>query len=168
MKHAINIPGTASNGKSIEDSVKGAAESIKAKFGSKPKAEPINLKTPEPAAAPIEEPLTMRQMMADMGINIPSWKRTLIMTAASFLSGYVVGSTFNALFNYMFGAAILASGWTFMTVVAYIIGLVITIYAAIKLAGYTANYIGTAQIDRDASRAWAWAKSLVGVKSVTV
>lgn len=167
MKTPINIPGTASNGKSVKDTIMGAADTAKAKFGTKEKAEPINIKTPEPAAAPVEEDmLTMRQMLADMGIHIPSWKRTLVMAAASFLSGYVIGATFNALFNYMFGAAILASGWTFMTVIAYVIGLVIAIYAAIKVAGRVANYIGTGTIDHDAKSAWGWIKGKCGASNL--
>jgi hypothetical protein len=158
----------ATNGKSVKEHVMGAAETVKAKLGSGPKAPPVELKKtvvtepqqPEPAAADTEQ-LSWRQMLADMGFKLPGWKRTLVAYAAAFLSGYVVGATFSALFNYMFGAAILATGWTFMTVIIYIVGLVIAVYAAAKLGQKVGGYILSGDIDADASRAWGWVKGKV-------
>lgn len=122
-----------------------------------PKATP---QMPKPAAAPIkEDELTLKQMLADMGFHMPSWKRNLVAGVASFLSGYVIGATFSALFELMFGAALLASGWTFMLVVAYVIGLVIAIYAAIKVSTRMYGYIASGSVDQDASRAWGWVKA---------
>ncbi len=171
MKQAINIPGTASNGKGLKASVMKAADKVSAAIGSKEKAAPIDLTPkatvteppvmPERAAAPVEEDeLTIRQMLADFGIFIPSWKRGLVMAVASFMTGYVVGSSAIALFNFMFGAAIMASGWTFILACVAVIGFVLAMYLACKLANKVARYIGSEQVDRDASRAWGWTKGL--------
>ena len=169
MKHAINIPGTASNGKTVKNTVMDAAETIKSKLSSGPKAPPVDLKPnvarapemDEPASDIGEEKISFRQMMADFGIHLPSWKRHLFAAVTSFIAGYVIGATASALFNYLFGAAILASGWTFMLVCVAIIGFIITVILAYKAGKAIGNYIYSGQVDRDASRAWGWAKGLV-------
>lgn len=157
------------NGKNIKEQVLGLSDKIKAKLDTGPKAPPVAIKKtvtkkpeqPKPAAAPVEEDeLTFRQMLADMGVFIPTWKRTLVASVASLLSGYVVGATFNALFNYMFAASIMASGWTFISIIAAVVAFIAATYVSCKVAARVLGYVGSGKVDAHASAAWGWTKSL--------
>lgn len=157
------------NGKNVKEQVLGYVDAIKGKLDAGPKEPPVAIKKtvtkkpeqPKPAAAPVEEDeLTFRQMLADMGVFIPTWKRALVASVASLLSGYVVGATFNALFNYMFAASIMASGWTFLTIVAAVVAFIAATYVSCKVAARVLGYVGSGKVDAHASAAWGWTKGL--------
>lgn len=146
---ATHIPAAnGSNGSSIKDQVLGASAKIKAKLDSGPKAKPVEIKAPERAAADTEA-MSFRQMLEDMGFKMISWKRTLLAYAASFLSGYLIGTTFSALFHYLFAASILASGWTFITIVVAVLMFVAAAYLTILTSQKIGRYIIDGNIDAD-------------------
>ncbi len=148
MKAAVHIPeaqGAKTNGATVKDHVMGTAAKLKEKLGPDTKPDPINLE----ADHSVGDPINFRQILTDMGFKVSDWKRTLLANIAAFLSGYVIGTTFNALFNYMFAASIVASGWTFVTIVAAVITFIAAVYCAAKAARKIGRYIIDGDIDAD-------------------
>jgi hypothetical protein len=70
--------------------------------------------------------------------------------------GYAVGMTIVDLLAY---GVFLLTGWAYLALAVYIVGMVFTAVAAIYTAGKVAAYIGTGQYSKDMEKAGAWIKS---------
>lgn len=109
-----------------------------------------------------QDEISMRAMFDNLGVSIPTWKRTLIALVASLASGYLAGSAGMTVTGVLCTAALTATGSMFISTVVYALGLIITVYAALKISQKIGMYIATGDIDSDAAAAWGWTKSLFG------
>lgn len=104
---------------------------------------------PQPVAANIDEEMTLREMFATFGVQLPSWKRTLLAFVTSFAVGYLIGSVAAALINLAFaGAAVLGMNLFFIYIIALML-IIGAIYLAIKASQRIVMYFQTGDIDRD-------------------
>jgi hypothetical protein len=70
--------------------------------------------------------------------------------------GYAVGMTIVDLLAY---GIFLLTGWAYLALAVYIVGMVLTMVTAVYAGGKVAAYIGTGAYTKDMERAGAWIKS---------
>ena len=70
--------------------------------------------------------------------------------------GYAVGMTIVDLLAY---GVFLLTGWAYLAMAVYIVGMILTMVAAVYAGGKVAAYIGTGAYTKDMEKAGAWLKS---------
>lgn len=110
----------------------------------------------------------MRRMVEEqyeaLGIAVPDWKRKAVAYVGAFLIGYGFGSLF-AYLDVIFLSS-LATTSVFLYWLAYVLGLVLTIYAAIKVSQKWGGYVISGDIDADLTRAKNWVSGFFNSKKV--
>lgn len=106
---------------------------------------------PKPAAAFIDEEMTLRQMFATFGVALPSWKRTLIAVVLSIAAGAAIGSVSSVFLDILLVGAMSVTGSMFLATCLYVIGLIISMVIAWRVGKRILGYVLSGNIDRDAS-----------------
>lgn len=84
----------------------------------------------------------------------PSWKRTLVAFVTSFLIGYGIGTVAAAILDWMMVGAVAMAVPTFISVIVYILGVLLTIRFAWKVGARVGGAILTGEADERALAAY--------------
>lgn len=105
---------------------------------------------PAPAAAPVNEEMTLRELFASFGVELPSWKRTLAAIVLAIAAGAGIAMVSNTFLDILLVGAMSVTGSMFLATCLYLIGLVISMVIAWKVGKRIMGYVLSGSIDNDA------------------
>ena len=113
----------------------------------------------QPSAAPVgEDDFDLKSFLKMAGVNVPSWKRSLITAIACFATGYLIGSVAAVVLDTLMIATAMATGSMFLVACVYILGMIVALYAVFVASRKVAQYIMSGSVDQDIATVKGWFK----------
>lgn len=100
-------------------------------------------------AAASEDSFSFFDYARSMGINVPTWKRSLVAFVASLAAGAGVAIMLSPLIDALALATFMVTTSMFVSWVIYGLGFLLMMYASLKASQAVGSYIVTGNIDRD-------------------